>query len=134
MSPWWVLCKKFWKTRPKPHKSSVDSTAAIPENPQVLFYLSGSIEYSPDFGKGWRAQVTPLLKSLGNEVYDPAQDEQKKISEMKSVLDRFHFAGDARVRGEGFFQPGNVDRDRIRLCSNLWATRYTIPPRTSKRT
>jgi len=47
----------------------------------MLFYLAGSIEYSPDLGKGWRAEITPLLKSLGHEVYDPAEDEQKNLTE-----------------------------------------------------
>lgn len=49
----------------------------------MLFYLSGSIEYSPDFGKGWRAQVAPLLKSLGHDVYDPAQDEKKNLTDVE---------------------------------------------------
>lgn len=49
----------------------------------MLFYLAGSIEYSPDLGKGWRAEITPLLKSLGHEVYDPAQDEQKNLSDIE---------------------------------------------------
>jgi hypothetical protein len=44
-------------------------------------YLSGSIEYSPDFGKAWRAQITPFLRMLGHDVYDPAQDEKKNLSE-----------------------------------------------------
>jgi len=56
---------------------------AITENPEVLFYLSGSIEYSPDLGKGWRTEVTPLLKSMGHEVYDPAEDEQKNLSDIE---------------------------------------------------
>jgi hypothetical protein len=47
----------------------------------MLFYLAGSIEYSPDLGKGWRAQITPLLKSLGHSVYDPAEDEKKNLTE-----------------------------------------------------
>lgn len=47
----------------------------------MLFYLAGSIEYSPDLGKGWRAEITPLLKSLGHEVYDPAEDEKKNLTE-----------------------------------------------------
>jgi len=47
----------------------------------VFFYLAGSIEYSPDFGKGWRAEVKPLLKTLGHDVYDPAEDEQKNLSD-----------------------------------------------------
>ena len=47
----------------------------------MLFYLAGSIEYSPDLGKGWRAEVTPLLQSLGHSVYDPAEDEQKNLTD-----------------------------------------------------
>jgi nucleoside 2-deoxyribosyltransferase len=49
----------------------------------MMFYLAGSIEYSPDLGKGWRAQITPLLKSLGHEVYDPAEDEMKNLTEIE---------------------------------------------------
>lgn len=49
----------------------------------MMFYLAGSIEYSPDLGRGWRRQVTPLLKSLGHEVYDPAEDEMKNLSEIE---------------------------------------------------
>ena len=47
----------------------------------MLFYLAGAIEYSPDFGKAWRAQVTPMLEALGHEVYDPAEDEQKNLTD-----------------------------------------------------
>jgi hypothetical protein len=46
----------------------------------MLFYLAGSIEYSPDLGKGWRAEITPLLQSLGHSVYDPALDEMKNLT------------------------------------------------------
>ena len=46
----------------------------------MLFYLSGSIEYSPDYGKGWRRELTPLLTSLGHTVYDPALDEKKNLT------------------------------------------------------
>jgi nucleoside 2-deoxyribosyltransferase len=47
----------------------------------MLFYLAGSIEYSPDLGKGWRAEITPLLQSLGHQVYDPAEDEKKSLTD-----------------------------------------------------
>lgn len=47
----------------------------------MLAYLSGAIEYSPDRGLGWRLQLAPFLRSLGHEVYDPAQDEKKNLSE-----------------------------------------------------
>jgi len=47
----------------------------------MLAYLSGSIEYAADNGKSWRAQITPFLRGLGHEVYDPAADEKKNLSE-----------------------------------------------------
>ncbi len=46
----------------------------------MLIYLSGSIEFSGDFGKGWRAEITPVLEGLGYSVYDPAADEQKNLT------------------------------------------------------
>jgi len=47
----------------------------------MLAYLSGSIEYSPDYGKSWRADITPFLRELGHDVYDPALDEKKNLEE-----------------------------------------------------
>jgi len=47
----------------------------------MLVYLCGAIEYSPDHGKAWRAEITPFLRSLGHEVYDPALDEKKNLSD-----------------------------------------------------
>jgi hypothetical protein len=47
----------------------------------MLVYLCGAIEYSPDHGKAWRAEITPFLRSLGHDVYDPALDEKKNLSE-----------------------------------------------------
>jgi len=44
-------------------------------------YLSGAIEYSPDRGRTWRAAITPSLESLGHEVYDPALDVKKNLSD-----------------------------------------------------
>jgi hypothetical protein len=48
---------------------------------KMLVYLCGAIEYSPDHGKTWRAEITPFLKSLGHEVYDPALDEKKTLND-----------------------------------------------------
>jgi hypothetical protein len=45
----------------------------------MLAYLSGSIEYSPDYGKSWRADITPFVRDLGHDIYDPALDEQKNL-------------------------------------------------------
>jgi len=75
--------QNLWKTCLKSRKCALTSLRAIAENREVLFYLAGSIEYSPDFGKGWRADVTRLLKDLGHEVYDPAEDEKKNLSEIE---------------------------------------------------
>ena len=47
----------------------------------MLAYLSGSIEYSPDYGKSWRAHLTPFLRDLGHDVYDPALDEKKNLDD-----------------------------------------------------
>jgi hypothetical protein len=44
-------------------------------------YLSGAIEYSPDHGRAWRAALTPLLESFGHQVYDPALDEKKNLTD-----------------------------------------------------
>ena len=49
----------------------------------MLVYLSGAIEYSPDHGKRWRAEITPFLRSLGHDVYDPAEDEKKNLTEVE---------------------------------------------------
>jgi hypothetical protein len=47
----------------------------------MLIYLSGAIEYAPDGGRAWRAAITPALNSCGYEVYDPALDAQKKLTQ-----------------------------------------------------
>jgi nucleoside 2-deoxyribosyltransferase len=45
-------------------------------------YLAGSIEHSPDGGRDWRKLLTPFLEGvLGHSVYDPAEDEQKNLTE-----------------------------------------------------
>jgi len=50
----------------------------------MFFYLAGSIEYSPDLGKAWRAEITPVLIALGHEVYNPTEDELKKLTEQEA--------------------------------------------------
>jgi nucleoside 2-deoxyribosyltransferase len=47
----------------------------------MLAYLSGSIEYAPDHGKGWRGELTPFLRALGHQVYDPALDHKKNLTD-----------------------------------------------------
>jgi hypothetical protein len=44
-------------------------------------YLSGGIEYCPDQGRKWRADLAPMLRELGHEPYDPADDEKKTLDD-----------------------------------------------------
>lgn len=65
----------------------------------MLAYLSGGIEYSPDRGLGWRLRLAPFLRSLGHEVYDPAQDEKKNLSDEEArQFRRWKTAEPARFR------------------------------------
>jgi hypothetical protein len=51
------LCIMLWKNGQKTRRMCVDGEPGIAENPcGMLFYLAGSIEYSPDLGKSWRAR------------------------------------------------------------------------------
>ena len=60
----------------------IDALRSTPHNRAgMTVYLSGAIEYAPDRGKGWRARVTPLLRALGYDVYDPAADERKNLTD-----------------------------------------------------
>jgi nucleoside 2-deoxyribosyltransferase len=45
-------------------------------------YLSGAIEHAEDGGIGWRRELCGLLcDELRHEVYDPAADEKKDLTE-----------------------------------------------------
>src|SRR4051812_9981145 len=61
----------------------VDAVEASRDNrcSQMLVYLSGSIEYAADFGKSWRAEITPFLREIGHTIYDPAADEKKNLTD-----------------------------------------------------
>ncbi len=47
----------------------------------MLAYLAGAIEYSPDLGRGWRREIARFLAGIGHDVYDPAEDERKSLTE-----------------------------------------------------
>ena len=52
----------------------------------MLAYLAGSIEFSHDLGKSWRRELRAFLETaLGHQVYDPAEDEKKNLSEEESA-------------------------------------------------
>jgi hypothetical protein len=53
---------------------------------KMLGYLAGSIEFSHDQGKGWRRMLRAFMQDvLSHEVYDPAEDEKKNLSDEESV-------------------------------------------------
>jgi len=43
------------------------------------------------------------------------QEEGKQLSALESLVGRFRFSGDVRVRGESYFQDGVPDRNRARI-------------------
>jgi hypothetical protein len=47
----------------------------------MLIYLCGTVEPTPDHGRAWRDEVTCLLHQLGHDVYDPALDEGKDLTD-----------------------------------------------------
>jgi nucleoside 2-deoxyribosyltransferase len=48
----------------------------------VKVYLSGAIEHAADSGRGWREDLAALLREeLCHDVYDPAADEKKSLTE-----------------------------------------------------
>jgi nucleoside 2-deoxyribosyltransferase len=48
----------------------------------VKVYLSGAIEHSADGGRQWRRELAVFLREeLGHEVYDPAADERKSLTD-----------------------------------------------------
>jgi Putative porin len=54
-------------------------------------------------------------KTALSVVNSKAQDEDRKFSALQDILGRFRLAGDIRIRGENFTQPGTQDRNRARL-------------------
>ncbi len=61
-------------------------------------YLSGAIEHASDGGKGWRREIARFLsQELHEDVYDPAADEKKDLTEEERVHFR-RWKGDAPER------------------------------------
>jgi len=48
----------------------------------VKVYLAGAIEHSADGGRKWREDLAAFLREeLGHQVYDPAADEKKNLTD-----------------------------------------------------
>ncbi len=65
----------------------------------MLAYLSGSIEYSTRSRQDLAGRTDPFLRSLGHEVYDPAEDEKKNLTE----IERREFRGVEALRPASAF-------------------------------
>jgi nucleoside 2-deoxyribosyltransferase len=47
-----------------------------------LAYLSGAIENAPDGGRGWSLEIARFLRDeIGHDVYNPAEDVRKCLTE-----------------------------------------------------
>ena len=88
---------------------------------------ASSLESASNQDKATFAQltdtVTDLKTSVANNVV-ATQQEEKRISSVESVLGRFRFSGDIRVRGESYFQDYSgctacFDRNRARIRVRL---------------
>jgi len=52
----------------------------------MLAYLCGPIEFADGGGKLWREKLAPFLRDhLGHQVYDPAQDEKKSLTDEEAA-------------------------------------------------
>lgn len=61
----------------------------------MLAHLAGSTEFSHDLGKSWRRELRAFLETtLGHQVYDPAEDEKKNLSDEESANFRLWKARD----------------------------------------
>jgi hypothetical protein len=55
------------------------------------------------------------VKTSLNSVETKTQDQDRQLSALQSLLGRFRFSGDVRVRGEAYNQQGIPDRNRARI-------------------
>ena len=60
------------------------------------------------------ASSAATAASATSALQGQAKDEQARLESLQSVLARFRFSGDVRVRGENFTQDGTQDRNRAR--------------------
>lgn len=61
------------------------------------------------------ASSAATAASATNSLQGQAKDEQASLESLQSILARFRFSGDVRVRGENFTQDGTQDRNRARV-------------------
>ncbi len=65
----------------------------------------------PPRRKAWPIRLLPTLlevqTALSRVVSTKTQDEGKQLSALESLVGRFRFSGDVRVRGESYFQTGS---------------------------
>ncbi|HZI65012.1 MAG TPA: hypothetical protein VFF17_00470 [Thermoanaerobaculia bacterium] len=88
-------------------------------------YLAGAIEHSADGGRGWREDLADFLREeLRHDVYDPAADEKKDLTEEEiEGFRRWKFEDPDRFR-EAVRKIIAFDLDRIERDSDyvvaLW--------------
>lgn len=77
-------------------------------------YLAGAIEHSADGGRGWREDLAAFLREeLRHDVYDPAADEKKSLTDEEIAgFRRWKFEDPVRFR-EAVRKIIAFDLDRI---------------------
>lgn len=88
-------------------------------------YLAGAIEHAADGGRGWRENLGAFLReTLLHEVYDPAADEKKTLTEEEVAEFRRWKLEDPARFGDTVRKIIAFDLDRIEFDSDyvvaLW--------------
>ena len=55
---------------------------------RIKVFLSGAIENTPDLGKGWRVQATPILERAGFTVLDPSLELEGPNRSINEIVHR----------------------------------------------
>lgn len=61
------------------------------------------------------ASSAATAASAASALQGQSKEEQARLESLQSILARFRFSGDVRVRGENFTQEGTQDRNRARV-------------------
>ena len=93
-----------------------------------LFYLSGSMDNSPDGGVGWREELSPILKNMGIGVLNPCSKpcfDNKEDNNFRKQIQSLKDLGD-------FNQVKNFMKDIVgydlRMCDLSHAIIISIDP------
>lgn len=89
----------------------------------MKWYIAGSIDNNPDFGKGSRAVIRGVLEDLGIDFFCPALSEanQRNMEQKESLKDMLINAGDdwLRVLQTEINEIVETDLDGLKECNGV---------------